>query len=140
MHAKANEIVLAAHTFIDVPYRHQGRSKNGIDCAGLVICTAKLVGISSFDTSSYSRRPNADEFTKQMIKAGCTQLPVSELAHGDILRIRTSGWPVHLGIYEIDERGDQWYIHAYLPYRKVARDPLTPEVWREVSSVWRFPE
>jgi len=75
-----------------------------------------------------------------MIEAGCTQLPMVQLAHGDILRINTSGWPVHLGVYEIDDRGQEWYTHAYLPHKKVTRDPLTPAVRAQINSVWRFPE
>lgn len=140
MHDKSSEIVEAANSLVGVPYRHQGRTDTGLDCAGLVIQVAQIVGISSFDTTAYSNRPNANEFTREMLRAGCKQLPTSELQPGDILRISTLGWPVHIAIYEIDPRGQAWYIHAYLPHKKVTRDPVTPDVWQRVSSVWRFPE
>lgn len=140
MHDKANDIVAVANGLVGVRYRHQGRSQVGLDCAGFIIVVAKLNDISNFDTTSYSSRPNAEEFTREMIRAGCKQLPYGKHKHGDILRLNTAGWPVHIAIYEIDERGREWYLHAYLPHKKVTRDPLTDIVKDTISSVWRFPE
>jgi cell wall-associated NlpC family hydrolase len=140
MHANANEIVYIAKGLVGVPYRHQGRNQSGLDCAGLIIVIAHMLELTDKDTTNYSRRPNVHEFTAFMIEAGCTQLPMAQLAHGDILRLNTSGWPVHLGVYEIDDRGQEWYTHAYLPHKKVTRDPLTATVKAQLSSVWRFPE
>lgn len=140
MHDKANDIVAIAKGLVGVRYRHQGRNQFGLDCAGLVIMIAHLLDLTDKDTTAYSRRPNATEFTAFMIEAGCIQLPVAQLAHGDIVRLNTSGWPVHLGVYEIDHRGRGWYTHAFLPYKKVTRAPFTDVVRRNLSSVWRFPE
>lgn len=140
MHDKADDIVSVANDFVGTRYRHQGRSKVGLDCAGLIIATAKACGISNFDTTSYSNRPNAAEFTREMIRAGCTQLPLAKLEHGDLLRLNTAGWPVHIAVYEVDDKGKEWYIHAYLPHKKVSRDPVTADVRARISSAWRFPE
>jgi len=140
MHDRANEIVYIAKGLVGVPYRHQGRNQNGLDCAGLIIVIAHMLDLTDKDTMAYSRRPNAAEFTAFMIEAGCTQHPFSALEHGDIVRLNTSGWPVHLGVYEIDDRGQEWYTHAFLPHKKVTRDPFTDVVKRNLSSVWRFPE
>ena len=92
------------------------------------------------ETKAYPRRPNAPQFAAAMIKAGLTQRLFGTEEQGDILRINTQGWPVHLGLYEIDDRGVEWYIHSYLPHKKVTRDPLTPEVRRSISSIWRYSE
>jgi len=140
MHNKANLIVEVAKDLVGIRYRHQGRTRLGLDCAGLIICVAHLCMISSFDTTAYAARPNANEFTREMIMAGCKQLPMTELAHGDILRINSHGWPVHIGIYEVDQQGQEWYIHAFLPHKMVSRDPVSPEVRVRISSVWRYPE
>ena len=34
---KRREIVDAARNWVGVPYRHQGRTRNGIDCVGLLL-------------------------------------------------------------------------------------------------------
>lgn len=140
MHKKANDIVYAATGLVGVPYRHQGRNQAGLDCAGVMIVVSHMLGLTDRDTTSYSRRPNVKEFTAFMIEVGCKQLPMAQLAHGDILRINTAGWPVHLGVYEIDDRGEEWYIHAFARHKKVTRDPLTADVKRSINSVWRFPD
>ncbi len=140
MHRDADEIVYVANTLVGVPFRHQGRSRAGLDCAGLIIVIAHLLGLTDKDTVSYSRRPNVEEFTKFMIEAGCTQLPYGTHERGDILRFNTLGWPVHLGVYEVDRRGGEWYTHAYSLHKRVTRDPLTDAVKAQISSVWRFPK
>ena len=141
MHAKANDIISVATGLVGVPYRHQGRSQVGLDCAGLIIVVGQMLGVmgpEAAGTKAYPRRPNAPKFTAAMIAAGLVERPYGSQEHGDILRINTVGWPVHLGLYEIDEKGEEWYIHAYLPHKKVTRDPLTREVKRTISSVWRY--
>lgn len=140
MHDKADLIINNANAFVGTRYRKQGRSENGLDCAGLIIVTAKYSGISNFDTTRYSDRPNAEEFVKSMRAAKCQRLRRDQLANGDILRLNTEGWPVHIAIFEVDEHGREWYIHAYLPHRKVTRDPMSDDVWSRVEDVWRFPK
>lgn len=139
MHAKANEIVDRGREYVDRPYRHLGRSwKTGVDCAGLLICLMNDCDVSDFDSGAYSRRPNVIEFDRVMRESGCVRLPITELAHGDIIRMAIQRWPVHCALYENDGRGE-FIIHAWLPFRKVVREPLTPARYATISSVWRFP-
>lgn len=139
MHVNSDAIVEIAKGLVGVRYRHQGRNSYGLDCAGLIIVIAHLLDLTDKDTQAYGRRPNAQEFTAFMIEAGCKQLPYGKHEHGDIIRLNSAGWPVHLGIYEIDDRGQEWYVHAYAPHKKVTRDPLTRAAKANISSVWRFP-
>ena len=60
--------------------------------------------------------------------------------NSDILRISEIRWPVHCAIYELDDKGEEWIIHSYLPYRKVVREPVNYVKRSQISSVWRFPE
>lgn len=140
MHKKANDIVYVAHGLVGVKYRKQGRNQAGLDCAGLIIVIAHLLDITDKDTTAYSDRPNVEEFTSFMIETGCRQLPYGTHEHGDIIRLNSVGWPVHLGVYEVDAHSREWYIHAFAPHRKVTRNPLTDSVKMNISSVWRFPE
>jgi cell wall-associated NlpC family hydrolase len=139
MHAHADAIVEAARSRVGTPYRHQGRGPHHYDCVGLLIDVAHELGLTSFDTASYGRRPNVEEFTRFMRESGCTRLAMEELAHGDILRMAYDKWPVHTGIFVRTDRGFS-VIHAFLPYRKVVEEDLTEQVWARVNAVWRFPE
>lgn len=145
MHTKASEIISAAKSYVGVRYREQGRNMAGLDCAGLIVCTGVDSGAFPSDAvdkiaKDYSRRPNVAEFTKSMIDAGCVRLPYGQHENGDILRIAFSNWPVHIGIYEVDERGNEWVIHAYLPVKKVTRERISRDIEGLISTVWRYPE
>ena len=140
MHARAHDIVARAREYVGTPYRRKGRSKDsGVDCIGLVICVAHDLGISPYDTGAYSDRPNVREFDRLMLEAGCRMLPHVQLASGDIVRLAMPRWPVHCAVYEEAADGSRWIVHAYLPHRKVTRDPLTPARESQVSSTWRYP-
>lgn len=139
MHAKADDIIRVANEFVGVPYRHQGRNTMGVDCAGLIIVVGQALDLMKEDgPRGYPRRPDVKRFTAAMIAAGLVVRPYGKHERGDILRINTAGWPVHLGIYDVDARGKEWIIHAYSPHKRVTRDPLTPTVIKAISSVWRY--
>lgn len=139
MHARGNDIVAQAKGYIGLPWRHQGRDRKlGLDCAGVPIVVAQDLGISDFDTFRYSKRPNAKEFRRAMLEAGCR--PVAKAESGDLLRMADRHWPVHVGIYERDERDREWVIHAYAPARQVVRERLTRDVWLRVREIMRLPE
>ena len=144
MHTKANEIITAGLSYVGVPYREQGRNMAGLDCAGLIVCAGVDSGAfpsNAIDTiaKNYSRRPDVPQFTKSMIDAGCVRLKFGEQKHGDILRVAYLNWPVHVGLYEVV--GDtHWVIHAYLPRKKVVRELITPFMYAQISTVWRYPE
>ncbi len=138
MHEQANKIVLAARAYVGCRYRHQGRDGvTGLDCAGLVIKVGHDAGITSFDSSNYPRRPNSKVFRETLLRAGC--LPRAKPEHGDILRMASAGWPVHIGVYEVDENGLDWVIHAYLPAKKVIRERFVGNRKKSLREVMRYP-
>ena len=140
MHARADEIVARANEYVGTRYRQWGRSMtSGVDCIGLIICVGRDLGLTDHDTTTYSSRPNVPEFDRFMIDGGYVLRPYSELSHGDIIRLSAPKWPVHSAIVEVDEHGDPWFIHAYLPYRKVAKERLTSGADMKLSSVWSYP-
>lgn len=140
MHKKANEIVLLANSLVGVRYCHQGRTLNGFDCVGVPIYIAAMLGIPFADVKAYSRRPVIPQFNKWVRDTGSTVIGFKDRAHGDMLRMNYDGWPVHVGILEIDRMGRGWIIHAYAQHRKVSRDPLTQTQLKNISGVLRFPE
>ncbi len=141
MHANGHEIVARAKEYEGVRWRHHGRSMDtGVDCAGLLICVGHDLGLTTFDSNRYSRRPNAREFKLTLLEAGCRPINAGEVANGDILRLAESKHPVHVGIYEKDERGQEWIIHSWAVTRKVVREALTPTRRNQIAEVMRYPE
>jgi hypothetical protein len=80
------QVVSAAREWIGVPFRHQGRTRDGVDCAGVVIKVAHALGLSSFDATGYRRLPAG--IGQEKIEDICRRemIPIEEAkARGDDL-------------------------------------------------------
>jgi cell wall-associated NlpC family hydrolase len=106
----ADEIVDYAKTWLGVPYRWAGNSKNGTDCSGLTYHVFKHFGI---DVPRSSRAYSGIG----------TKVSRSEIKKGDILMWDTdrNGTIGHVGIYI----GDGMFIHASSSKGKVVTRSLS---------------
>jgi len=106
-HALAgSELVEAARDWINVPFRHQGRSRYGVDCAGLVVCAFKDLGIEISDRIAYDRRPFNGELEGQAVHEF---VRVQDALPGDVFLMSFAGHPVsHVSIFTGDT-----IIHSY---------------------------
>jgi NlpC/P60 family putative phage cell wall peptidase len=131
----SEQVVLQARTWLHTPYHHQGRLKGvGVDCAGLVIGVAHELGLSTFDISGYTARPDGDSL-RQACQAQMRPLALDQLRPGDVLLFRFDAHPGHLGFLS----AAQTLLHAYLPRRKVVEHSLDATWWRQVAGGFRLP-
>lgn len=129
---------------IGTRYRHQGRSpKTGLDCVGLGLQYAKLLGLPLHDRKGYGRDPDGN--LKQSICHVMGQ-PISEgtgsglnLEEGDAVMMEwTPGVPRHVGmITEI--AGVTHFLHANSSptVMKVVEHRLSEDWRRRIVAVWR---
>lgn len=130
------EVVEIARTFTGTPYKHQGRSKAGLDCIGFVIVTAHKLGLFEFDFNNYGRVPNGSLETE--VEKHCTKLS-GGLVEGALVLFKLSAIPHHCGI--VTKIGEDWgIIHAYENVGKVREHRLI-EWWRsKIVGVYALPE
>lgn len=114
------DIVAAARTWIGVPWRHQGRSRRGVDCAGVVARVGRDLGLIDYDYTAYRRRPRHDEFVSYFVMAGGIRRPIQDAQPGDVLVLAETVYPCHCAILT----PDQCMIHAHLTRRKVVCERL----------------
>ena len=130
----AATVVAAAQSWVGVPWRHQGRTREGIDCLGLLIVVARDLGLDRVPGSSpgidvtapefrnYRRLPPAylaTRLAEHLDRAG-------EIAPGRIGLFALPGSaPAHVAIF--GDGGD--IIHAYMPAGAVVRHKLD-DGWR----------
>lgn len=136
-----NSIVEEARTYIDVPFKHQGRLRSGIDCIGLVILVAKHFGIveQEFEDTNYPRRsPHSQAFIDRF-KAKLIQKPNNKMQPGDVVILKADIFPCHCGI--IGERnGELTVIHAYAARRKVLEEYFLASEWdKQHVATFEFP-
>ena len=133
------EIVRAARSFLGCRYRHQGRSREGVDCIGLPVCVRSELGLPSLDADpGYGRTSVAFEMLS-FCKANMVEITRAELQPGDIL-VQMDGNVRHMAIVGDYLHGGLSIIHAWLPNRRVTECRLGDEFMATVRGCFRFPE
>ena len=130
------KILISARGAIGIPFRHQGRSDNGLDCAGLVVRCADSAGLDYFDQGDYPRRPGGSRLETALDAQPClVRVQVSCAQPGDVLLIRFMSDPQHLAIH-----AGSTMIHAWEKVGKVCEHSL--DEWRsgKVVRAYRFKE
>lgn len=124
-------IVAEARKWLDVPWRHQGRDRRGIDCAGLIVNVGKSLGLLHYDTIDYARWPNSDRLV-QLCEENGDHIPVAQVLAGDVVLMKFRGDPTHLGILGDYEPvpGQLSLIHSYNIAGKVVEHVLDAK-WRK---------
>ena len=103
--------VAAARAELGTPWVHQGRLPGlALDCAGLVIVTARRLGMvaADWDVGGYSRAPDGSMLA--LCEQHMQQIGVLEL--GAVLVLQTDREPQHMGIVGDYRHGGWSVIHA----------------------------
>jgi cell wall-associated NlpC family hydrolase len=92
-----DSLLLDAVSFLGVPYKYGGNSKDGVDCSGLTC--------SVYETAVKKKLPRS---TMEQYQTGAP-IEKSELQFGDLVFFDTTGRkPSHVGIYVEDDL----FVHA----------------------------
>jgi len=122
-----DDIVKAAKCYIGTPFVHQGRSRNGIDCIGLIICVGKDLGLTNYDYVAYERSPDRHIFMNEL-RSNLVHKYLQERQPGDILTFALPRYPCHVGIY----CGSNLIIHALFTRGMVVEHHLD-ERWMNLA-------
>jgi cell wall-associated NlpC family hydrolase len=129
------EIVALAKTYLGTPWRHQGRTRQSIDCVGLPIVVGRELGLHSYpDTLRYSRLSTGPELLKPF-EEHCNRIrDLSGLLPGDIVIFKDTLFPQHVGIMSSKTN----VIHATVHKRRVVEEPLVGDFRRQLLRGYRF--
>jgi cell wall-associated NlpC family hydrolase len=138
------EVVATVRAWIGTPWRHQGRSPGlALDCAGLVICAARQLGMvpPDWDKGGYWRSP--DGSMQRLCGELMTQLAEPEL--GAVLLIavdpdaRGARAGQHIGVVGDYRHGGHSLIHAASATGKVIEHRLMVCRTLRVLGAYRLP-
>lgn len=105
------DVVATARSMLDTPWMHQARLPGvGLDCAGLLICTARALELVApdWDINAYTRHPDG---TLGDLCASHME-PITELELGAVLVVAVERDPQHIGIVGDYRHGGWSLVHA----------------------------
>ena len=129
------QIVALAKTYLGVPWRHQGRTKYGIDCVGLPSTVGKQLGLHDYpDDVNYQKiSVGADLF--KPFEEHCNRIRnLADLKPGDIVIFKDPVFPQHVGLMSSNVN----VIHAKVTRRKVVEEPLVGDFRSRLLRGYRF--
>lgn len=129
--ATREQIVAAARGYLGTPYRHQGRNRRGVDCAGLVVLVARDCGLPVLDMTGYARTPDGTLVAQMAAQA--VQIPCEWAQPGDLYLMRFQTEPQHLAI--VTEHG---IIHSYAGARKVVEHRIDEMLAARIVAAYAF--
>lgn len=124
-------VVAAARGLLGVPFRHQGRSREGVDCGGVAIMIAHELGLSAFDISGYRRLPAGvgGETIESVCRREMRVVDPAQAAAGDVALFLFGRRPRHLAVIGDYYAGGLSLIHAYEPAGRVTENRFDAD-WR----------
>jgi hypothetical protein len=90
-----------ARSWIGVPFEHAGRTRAGIDCAGMLVVVCRSLGIACSDRVGYSRH-SAGKMLPEALAEFADRIPIESAGLGDVLTFWRSrpGREEHLALFE----------------------------------------
>ena len=126
--------VQEARTWLDTPYQHQGRLKGiACDCIGLVIGTARALGLSDFEITDYGRRP--DGRLRPVMETQLDIIAVADAQPADVLLFQWDSCPIHVAILATEAT----MIHAFLPNRRVVEMTIDDRIRMQIVAAYHVP-
>ena len=137
--AETAEFIAEARTYLDPPvrFRHQGRSRRGVDCAGLLLVSMAAIGRPIVDLEAYGREPLGDGLREMLIANLGESVPKDGMRPGDVVLMRFRGEPTHVALLGDYLYGGCSLIHAYAAVKKVVEHRIDAEWLDNIVEVFR---
>ena len=126
-------IIGEARGWVGVPFRHQGRSREGVDCVGLPIVVLKALQLlpREFTSGAYGRLPTGEIVTR--LEQHCRRRN-GPARPGDLVVIAWTKTAAHIAICTGDT-----LIHSYESVGRVIEHGYRGRWVRMTHSVWEIP-
>jgi cell wall-associated NlpC family hydrolase len=136
----AQQLIDEARTLIGTPWRHQGRTRRGVDCIGLVTLAAKNAGLDIMKLcgirppANYGRDPDPRLFA--LVEQQCTRISAPVAGCLLFFQFDSDKHPRHFGLFT--DAGT--VIHAESKTRRQVVEHGHRAHWaRWTHSLWLLP-
>lgn len=108
------DVVRVARGYLGTPFHHQARLPGvGLDCAGVVICAGRALGLLApdFDVTGYGRTPDGVSLLG-WCRDSLHDVPRAEMAPGNVLCVAWETMPHHLAVLADYRHGGLSIVHS----------------------------
>ena len=124
----------AARQYLGARYRHRGRDRSGMDCAGLLLAVANDLGLPApSGPIAYSQLPDVD-LLDRMLRTYAIRC--RSLEPGAVVRMSILNRAQHVGILGDYPGGDLSLIHVNGAIGKVCEHRLDNKWRRRIVDAW----
>lgn len=127
----------AARGYLDTPFRHQGRSRSGLDCIGLLVLALADCGRAVDDVTSYGANPYRGQLEANLLREFGPAISKADAQPGDIVAIDFAGATRHVGVLGEYVHGGLSLIHTDQDVGRVVEHRLDGKWARRITGVWR---
>lgn len=128
----------AARAYLGVPFRHQGRSRNGLDCIGLLVMALADYGRSVEDVTTYGKDPHNGLLEENLTREFGPAIPKEEARPGDLAAIAyTRRVTRHVAVLGEYTEGGLSLIHTDQSLGRVVEHRLDSKWAKLIMGVWR---
>lgn len=128
------QFVDEARTWMGTRWQHQARLKGiAVDCAGLVLETARALGLADWHYDGYPRFP--DGTLQRKCDEVMTPIRWQDRGMADVVLFSWDNSPCHLAILTDTD----YIIHAYAINRKVIEHRMNDAWMANVAGVYHIP-
>ena len=121
--------VEAARQVLGVPFRHQGRNRLGMDCAGVLVHIFREMGVPFNDELGYPRHPYDGQLERILdAQPSLERIDPRSVEAGDVVAMRMAKAPQHIAIHAGLIDGHPYIIHGSEQHGKVALHRLD-DLW-----------
>ncbi len=141
MQVSRKQLVNAARQYIGVKFQHLGRqrtSREGIDCAGLLILTINDIGIRNdlLKINNYSIFPKPT-MMRTYLQKYCDIISFNSIKDGDIMYMTFIDYPQHLA-FKSTMNNIAYMIHSYSTIGKVVEHRLNQKWINRIAECYRI--
>lgn len=134
---EVQQIILHSRGWMDIRFRHQGRSKSGIDCIGLFSEVAKEIGRSITIPNNYTHHPDQKFLMSEMCRL-FDKITKAEMQIGDLVLMRFMDDNLRIPCRHVAIITDLGVLHSSAQFRKVTEHGLDDEWMEKIEHVFRM--
>lgn len=129
--------VAEARTYMGVRFKHQGRSRRGLDCIGLPVVSLRAIGRQVWDSPAYGREAATQGLRDALVRNAGQPIPKDQMREGDIALMAFVGEPSHVGIITDYPDGGFALLHTFAQKKMVVEHRMDAQWLGYITEVFR---